>query len=192
MSQNEIAKCKCGEIHLGFDQIVPSIDRTRVFCPCGRCGPWSSNKTEAIQSWNDDQQAWILCSARMPTEEDGRSKHGEVLWLYNSGMGRIWRETWAWHWVPADNVVQTAWMPLPPDPEEDLVSMDEAVDKAVRSLDIPGFDESDVISQDDVDGMARESRLNKIQSGFINETHWPRADVGLLLSEIARLKPEED
>ena len=70
--------------------------------------------------------------------------------------------------------------------------MDEAVDKAVRSLDIPGFDESDVISQDDVDGMARESRLNKIQSGFINETHWPRADVGLLLSEIARLKPEED
>ena len=62
-------------------------------------------------------------------------------------------------------------------------AMDEAVDKAVE-----GFDAANVISQDDVDDMARESRLNKIQSGFINETHWPRADVGLLLSEIARLK----
>ena len=66
-------------------------------------------------------------------------------------------------------------------------AMDEAVDKAVE-----GFDAANVISQDDVDDMARESRLNKIQSGFINETHWSRADVGLLLSEIARLKPDGD
>ena len=116
MNQNEIAKCKCGETHLGFDQIVPSIDRTRVFCPCGGCGPWSSNKTEAILFHKNDQQTWILCSERMPISGD-QDKNNEVLW-------RVKGVTMLGHWTGKDVAELQElkkfgkWTHLPPDPEE--------------------------------------------------------------------------
>ncbi len=59
MSQNEIAKCKCG---IQPDLICTEdmgIAQSRVKCEqCGRTGPWEMTDGNAIQSWNADQQTW--------------------------------------------------------------------------------------------------------------------------------------
>ncbi len=176
MSQNEIAKCKCG---VGVDR-TPKAKCARCNCPYGchgfhdlivpdeiwcaispvgdsggllcptciiaalgeagfkevplyfasgpaklsltieakqYCDLWQKAKIK-LEEVANTQQSWILCSARMPTEEDG-DKHGNVLWLiYDEFRKSEFKLVGLWGSIFLAHLIQKAWTHLPPDPEE--------------------------------------------------------------------------
>ena len=68
----------------------------------------------------ETRDQWILCSDRMPTEEDGDGQE-RVLWLIKSSThtGGWAKISAAWdcpHWVYNDSTV--GWLSLPATPEE--------------------------------------------------------------------------
>ncbi len=136
---SEITKCKC-QVHkdalkpfidwvsgLNF-KAVSDTDQFAMFITnnlSGTGGSWDGLRftgaeiraaVKAYQSECTCQQAWILCSERMPVAADG-GRRGQVLWEYERPGGRTQIEVLHWAWATSINRL-LAWTRLPPDPED--------------------------------------------------------------------------